>query len=113
MRRAFAFALVSAVLAAPIPALAAPGFAVCMGLDPAGQGRIVATAEPYARDSARVESDAPAFARAAAGQGKAQGSLEPACHWEPTRDKAADYLRRFRQGSGKKDAAEVAFAAQS
>ena len=101
----------AALLSAPAAAWAAPGFAVCAGLDEGAGGRLVATAQPFAADSARAEAEAPAFARAAHGQGKVQGALEPACHWEPTRDKAADYLRRLRQGAGKKgaDAAEVAF----
>ena len=101
----------AALLFAPAAARAAPGFAVCAGLDEGVGGRLVATAQPFAADSARAEAEAPAFARTARGQGKVQGALEPACHWEPTREKAADYLRRLRQGAGKKgaEAAEVAF----
>ncbi len=100
------------VFAGPAVAQAAPGFAVCAAMDEGAGGRLVATAQPFAADSARAEGEAAAFARTARSQGKAQGSLEPACHWEPTRDKAADYLRRLRQGAGKKgaDAAKVAFA---
>ena len=100
------------LLLAPAPALAAPGFAVCMAVDEGAEGRVVATAQPFAADSARAENEATGFARAARSQGKAQGSLEPACHWEPSRERAADYLRRLRQGAGKKgaDAAEVEYA---
>ena len=99
------------LLLAPTSALAASGYAVCMAVDEGAQGRVVATAQPFARDSARADTDAQGFARAARLQGKTAGELEPACHWEPSREKAADYLRRLRQGAGKKgaDAAEVAF----
>ena len=101
-----------AVVAGPAVAQAAPGFAVCAAVDEGAGGRLVATAQPFPADSARAEAEAGAFARTARSQGKTQGALEPACHWEPTRDKAADYLRRLRQGAGKKgaDAAEVTFA---
>ena len=106
------FVLALLVASAPAAAFAAPGFAVCAAVDEGAGGRVVATAQPFAADSARAEQDAPGFARAARSQGKAQGSLDPACHWEPSRDKAADYLRRLRQGAGKKgaEAAEVEFA---
>ncbi len=101
-----------ALLLAPAPALAAPGFAVCAAVDEGAAGRVVATAQPFASDSGRAEGEATGFARAARAQGKAQGSIDPACHWETSRDKAADYLRRLRQGAGKKgaEAAEVAYA---
>ncbi len=100
------------LLTVPAPALAAPGFAVCMAVDEGAGGRVVATAQPFAADSGRAEGEATGFAHAARSQGKAQGALDPACHWEPSRDKAADYLRRLRQGAGKKgsDAAEVDYA---
>ncbi len=108
----------AALLASPVlllaaaPAAAAPGFAVCMAVDDGAAGRVVATAQPFAADSASAQGEASGFARAARSQGKAQGALEPACHWEPSRDKAADYLRRLRQGAGRKgaDAAEVEYA---
>jgi hypothetical protein len=37
---------------------------------------------------------------------------DPACHWEPSRERAADYLRRLRQGAGAKggEGVGVAFA---
>ena len=89
------------VAAAPLPAAAAPGFAVCVAIDASGQGRLTQTAQPYPRDSARVDADAPAFARAAEAAGMT-GAPTPACHWEPTRDKAADYLRRLKDGAGRK-----------
>lgn len=100
------------VLASPATALAAPGYAVCMAVDAGAQGRVLATAQPFARESGRAEADAPGFASAARSQGKSSGELEPACHWEPSREKAADYLRRLRQGAGRKgsEAVEVAYA---
>ncbi len=109
---ALAAALLAAGLAAaPVSAAAAEGFAVCMALDASGQGRLAHTAEPFARDSARAEGDAAAFARAASAAGAPAG-LTPACHWEPTREKAADYLRRLKQGAGHKaaDAMPVSFS---
>lgn len=104
--------LAFALMLSPAPALAASGFAVCMAVDEGAQGRVIATAQPFARDSARAEADASGFARAARSQGKTAGELEPACHWEPSREKAADYLRRLRQGAGRHgaDAAEVDYA---
>ena len=109
MTRLPALLLAAAVLA-PLPAAAAPGWAVCLALETGGQGRMVHTAQPYARDSARAEGDAAAFERAAGTEGGA--AVTPACHWEPTRDKAADYLRRLKEGSARKaaDARVVAFA---
>ena len=101
-RRA-ALLAVAALAAAPLPAAAAEGYAVCVAMDPGGQGRLVHTAQPFARESGRAEGDAPAFARAAAAQGAPAG-LTPACHWEPSREKAADYLRRLKEGAGRKGA---------
>lgn len=110
MRRLPILMLAAAALS-PLPALAAPGFAVCVAIDGAGQGRLVHTAQPFPRDSAQVEGDAPAFARAAAAAG-VTGAPVPACHWEPTREKADDYLRRLKQGSGARatDAQPVSFS---
>ena len=99
MRASLALALVLA--AGPTAAFAADGWAVCVALDPSGQGRMAHTAQPYARDSGRVDADAVGFVRAAAAAGL-NGQPSPACHWEPTRDKASDYLRRLKQGAGKK-----------
>ena len=106
---------VAAVMLAASPVAAAPGFAVCMAVDDGAEGRVVATVQPFAADSGRAEGEATGFARAARAQGKVQGALEPACHWEPSRDKAADYLRRLRQGAGRKgaDAAVVDYAPAS
>ena len=103
--------LVSAFCALPAAASAAEGFAVCVAIDDGGQGRLAQTAQPYARDSARVDADSVAFVRAAVAAGLA-GSPAPACHWEPTRAKAADYLRRLKEGAGKRggDALMVAFS---
>ena len=89
--------LLAAVLL-PSAAAAAEGFAVCVAIEPGGQGRLVHTAQPYPRDSARAEGDAAAFARTAG------GGDQPACHWEPSRDKASDYLRRLKEGAGKRAA---------
>ena len=109
--------VIAALLTLPLPALAAPapaadGYVVCVGVDTSAQGRVVQTAEPYRGERERADADATAFSRAAATQGKAGPALQPACHWEPTRDKAADYLRRFKEGVGKKgaEAQTVAFA---
>lgn len=90
----------------PAPAAAAEGWAVCVAFEAGGEGRLVHTAQPYARDSARVDADASAFAR------QAGGGDQPACHWEPTRDKAADYLRRLKEGAGRRaaDARTVPFS---
>lgn len=96
-----ALALALVLAAGPTAAFAADGWAVCVALDPGGQGRMAHTAQPYARDSARVDADSVGFVRAAVASGLT-GSPAPACHWEPTRDKAADYLRRLKQGAGKK-----------
>lgn len=100
------------LLLTPTSASASSGYAVCMAVDEGAQGRVVATAQPFPRDSARAEADAQGFARAARSQGKTAGEIEPACHWEPSREKAADYLRRLRQGAGRKgaDAAAVDYA---
>lgn len=98
--------LLAGTLLAPLPAAAAGGFAVCVAIEPGGQGRLVHTAQPYPRDSARADGDAAAFARAAG------GGDQPACHWEPSREKASDYLRRLKEGAGKRaaEARSVAFA---
>lgn len=104
--------LLAALLAVvPATALAAPGYVVCMGVEDGAQGRVVVTAQPFSRDSGRTDGDAAGFARAAREQGKTAGALDPACHWEPSREKAADYMRRLKQGAGRKgaDAVEVAF----
>lgn len=109
MRAVLALALILA--AGPTAALAADGWAVCVALDPSGQGRMAQTLQPYRRDNARVEADAAGFARAASAAGL-DGAPAPACHWEPTREKAADYLRRLKQGAGKRgdDPLPVAYA---